>query len=296
MRVLDQNFIAHLDSGATTLARCWKLTRLDGAIKGFTDHDRDLEFDGVIFRARTGLSAAALQQTTGLSVDNSQAVGALTDLGLTDADIRAGRYDGADVLAWLVNWSNVAEKVLQFRGTIGEIRRSGGVFEAELRGLTEALNQPVGRAYHKECSAVLGDVKCGFDLSATGYSIELPVEYYANGSDFGFADLVDFEERWFEKGVLRILSGESAGMSGVIRSDRFEQGQRRIQLWQALAASPQTGDIVRLEAGCDKRAEICRLKFHNFLNFRGFPHIPGEDWAMSYPSRGGVNDGGSLNV
>ncbi|MEM7722875.1 MAG: DUF2163 domain-containing protein, partial [Pseudomonadota bacterium] len=58
---------AHLAEGITGVARCWKVTRADGVSYGFTDHDRTLEFDGVTFRADTGLSAAALSQTTGLS-------------------------------------------------------------------------------------------------------------------------------------------------------------------------------------------------------------------------------------
>ncbi len=55
-----------------------------------------------------------------------------------------------------------------------------------------------------------------------------------------------------------------------------------------------TGDLIRVEAGCDKRLETCRFKFNNILNFQGFPHIPGEDWLMSYPSEGQPHDGGSL--
>ena len=62
-----------------------------------------------------------------------------------------------------------------------------------------------------------------------------------------------------------------------------------------LGAAPAQGDMVRIEAGCDRRAETCRLKFNNFLNFRGFPHIPGEDWVMSYPVSSARNDGGSLS-
>ena len=55
-----------------------------------------------------------------------------------------------------------------------------------------------------------------------------------------------------------------------------------------------TGDRVRIEAGCDKAEDTCRLKFANMVNFRGFPDIPGEDWLMAFPKGGGVNDGGSL--
>ena len=138
---------AHLASGTTTTCHAWAITRGDGTVLGFTDHDRDLTFDGMTFRAGTGLSAMTLQQGTGLAVDNSEAIGALSDAAIREADIDAGRFDGAAVSAWVVNWADVAARQVIFRGTIGEIRRAGGAFSAELRGLAEALNQPMGRVY-----------------------------------------------------------------------------------------------------------------------------------------------------
>jgi hypothetical protein len=38
----------------------------------------------------------------------------------------------------------------------------------------------------------------------------------------------------------------------------------------------------------------CQAKFDNLLNFRGFPHIPGDDWLASYPVSSNQNTGGSL--
>ena len=286
---------AHLAGGATTLARCFAVTRKDGLVLGFTDHDRDLGFDGMVFRADSGLTAKAIQQATGLSVDNSEAFGALRSTAITEADILAGRYDGAEVRAWLVNWADPAVRVLQFRGTLGEIVRSGGAFTAELRGLSEALNQPVGLIYHARCSAVLGDGRCGFDLSQPGYAEERPVEVVEEGRVFRFAAMPGFEDRWFEKGRLVVLDGVAKGLVGSIKNDRVRGVGREVELWQGLGAVPAQGDMVRIEAGCDRRAETCRLKFNNFLNFRGFPHIPGEDWVMSYPVSSARNDGGSLS-
>lgn len=287
---------AHLAGGATTLARCFAVTRKDGLVLGFTDHDRDLNFDGITFRADSGLTAKAIQQATGLSVDNSEAFGALRSAAITEADILAGRYDGAQVRAWLVNWADPAVRVLQFRGTLGEIVRSGGAFTAELRGLSEALNQPVGLIYHARCSAVLGDGRCGFDLSQPGYAEERPVEAVEEGRVFRFAAMPGFEDRWFEKGRLVVLDGIAKGLVGSIKNDRVRGGGgREVELWQGLGAVLAQGDLVRIEAGCDRRAETCRLKFNNFLNFRGFPHIPGEDWVMSYPVSSARNDGGSLS-
>lgn len=287
---------AHLAGGATTLARAFAVTRKDGAVLGFTDHDRDLSFEGITFRADSGLTAKALQQTTGLAVDNTEAFGALRSDAIAEADILAGRYDGADVRAWLVNWADPDIRALQFRGTLGEIVRSGGAFTAELRGLSEALNQPVGLIYHSRCSAVLGDKRCRFDLDRLGYSEERPVEVVEEGRVFRFVSFAGYEERWFEKGRFRVLTGTATGLVGAVKNDRVHGGAgREVELWQSLGAVPAPGDMVRIEAGCDRRAQTCRLKFLNYLNFRGFPHIPGEDWVMSYPTSAGLNDGGSLS-
>ena len=102
--MIAPDLAAHLAGGLTTLCHAWAVTRTDGALFGFTDHDRDLAFDGITFRADSGLSARALQQGTGLSVDNTEALGLLSDAGLSEVDIVAGRFDVAEVRCWRVNW------------------------------------------------------------------------------------------------------------------------------------------------------------------------------------------------
>lgn len=284
---------AHLATGATTVCHAWRIRRGDGVVMGFTDHDRDLSFDGVTFRADTGLTALALQQGTGLAVDNTEAIGALSDAAIREADVEAGRFDSAELTAWLVNWADVAQRQVEFRGTLGEIRRAGGAFRAELRGLTEALNQPMGRVYQKPCPAVLGDAACRVDLAAPGYATERAVEQVEDAQRFTFAALDGFDFGWFDRGRLIVLDGAAAGLSGLVKRDRFLDGRRVVELWQPLRAGIGPGDRVRLEAGCDKRFETCRLKFGNALNFRGFPDIPGEDWMMTLPARSGETSGGS---
>lgn len=275
---------AHLASGATTVSRCWAVDRQDGVAMGFTDHDRDLTFEGRVFRASTGLTAAALEQVTGLAVDNSEASGALTSDGITEADIAAGRYDGAEVRSWLVNWADVSERMLRFRGRIGEIRRAAGAFEAELRGLTDLLNIPSGRVYQAGCSAMLGDASCGVDLTGPDFAREVEVVSVAGTILTLGASLADRPERWFERGSVMVLTGPAAGLVGHVKADTGT-AERRIELWQDLRAELRAGDRVRLVAGCDKRVESCAVKFDNILNFRGFPHIPGEDWLIAVPAR-----------
>jgi len=284
---------SHLQSGLTTLCRCWSIVRTDGVTLGFTDHDRLLEFEGITFRADSGLSAKALQQTTGLSVDNTEAIGALRDGSITEDDIEAGRYDAAEVRAWLVNWDDVEARQLLFRGTIGEIRRAGGAFDAELRGLTEVLNIPLGRVYQKPCSAILGDEACGFKLDQPGYVTETTALSIEDRRVFLFDPLDGFAPEWFRHGILEALDGQAAGLSGLVKRDVSTPDERRVELWHPIRADIQTGDKLRLTAGCDKRKETCRLKFNNFLNFQGFPDIPGDDWSISDPSREARLDGGS---
>ncbi len=285
--------LEHLGTGTTTVCRCWAVTRADGTVLGFTDHDVELSFEDISFRADSGLTAKALSQTTGLSVDNTEAMGALSDASIREADIEAGRFDGAEVRAWLVNWSDVSERMLQFKGSIGEIRRQGGAFHAELRGLAEKLNEPMGRVFQRGCGAVLGDEDCRFDLSADGYVTTQIASAETEGQVFRFPGLLDFEDRWFERGTLTLTNGAAVGLSGVIKHDRVIDGVRVVELWAPIRADVAEGDTLRMTAGCDKRAETCRLKFNNYLNFQGFPDIPGEDWLISVPTRSGDNSGGS---
>ncbi|WP_300058229.1 DUF2163 domain-containing protein [uncultured Roseobacter sp.] len=290
---MDAGFQAHLEGGLTTVAHAWAITRQDGAVLGFTDHDRDLSFDGITFRADTGLSALALSQSTGLSVDNTEALGALSDLSIREDEIEQGRFDEAEVLAWLVNWHDVSQRWLQFRGTIGELRRADGGFQAELRGLTELLNRPLGRVYQKPCTAVLGDATCRFDQTTPGYSIELPIEEVTRSRVFRWEDFGGFDTGWFARGRLEILTGAAAGLWGMIKQDRFEGVYRVIELWEPLRSALEPGARVRIVAGCDKRSQTCRLKFANLINFQGFPDVPSEDWMIAVPKSSSANTGGS---
>jgi uncharacterized phage protein (TIGR02218 family) len=289
-----EDLYQHLGGGITTVCHCWLVTRKDGETYGFTDHDKDLSFHGHMFKAASGLSAGALQQTTGLSVDNAEAVGALSDASVREEDLAEGRFDGAEVQSWLVNWADVSARVLEFRGNFGEVTRKAGAFRVELRGLSERLNQVQGLVYQAGCGAVLGDARCGINLALPAYrtttviaEIDVLGRIRINGQT-GFAD------QWFERGQIEVLSGASAGMSVMVKADRLTATGRVVDLWHGTGADLAAGDSIRLIAGCDRRAATCRTKFANFANFRGFPHVPGEDWLTSYPASTMLNDGGSL--
>ena len=289
MRALDPDFQAHLSGGATTLATCWRVTRRDGLALGFTDHDRALSFDGTDFLPETGATGSALSSSADLAVDNADIEGALSASALSAEDLIAGRYDGAEVEIFRVNWAAVAQRVLLKKAVIGEVRRTGNAFRAELRGLSHYLDQPVGRLYQRLCDVNVGGAKCGVDLEDPAYKASGEVTSLRDAQSFIASGFAAFEDGWFAHGLLTWESGANAGLSAHVKT-QTQTGA--VALWLPPGAAIAIGDAFAATAGCDKRFQTCREKFSNAVNFRGQPFMPGNDVAISYPLKGEKNDGG----
>ena len=291
MRNIPSALQDKLDSGATTLCRCWLITRSDGVTQGFTDHDEDVALGAVICRAGTGLSGSEAAQTFGLAVDGSELSGALADDSLNEDDLAAGRYDAAAVELWLVDWSEPTLSVLLAKGSLGEVKREGNAFTAEVRGITDRLAQDTGRLYTTACSADLGDTRCKIDLNGAAYRGSGAVTAVSGISTFTASGLAGFDDGWFTAGKLTFSSGANAGLGVEVKSHR-KDGTVTFELWQAMPQPIAAGDAFTVTAGCDKRFQTCHDKFDNVINFRGFPHIPGNDFVISYPVQGEPgNDG-----
>jgi uncharacterized phage protein (TIGR02218 family) len=286
MRPIPSALQTKLDTGVTTLARAWKLTRRDGVVMGFTDHDRDLVIDGVTFRAGTGFTSSEAASRFGLSVDGGEISGALADDSLTDADLAAGRYDAAAVETWLVDWSDPQLKVLTARATLGEVRREGQAFVAELRGLADLLSQESGRLYTAKCGADLGDSRCRVDLTDPAFRGSGAITGIEGTSIFVASGLDGFAETLFSAGRLTWTSGANNGLSIEIKQHRLVAGQPQLSLWQAMPEPIAVGDTFDMTAGCDKTFATCRARFANTDNFRGFPQIPGNDFLLASPVQG----------
>jgi uncharacterized phage protein (TIGR02218 family) len=294
MRDLPDDLAAHLAGGATTLCRCWSLTRRDGLVLGFTDHDRDLAFGGLTYAARSGLEAAEASAELGFAVSGGDVAGALSAAGIAEADVAAGLYDAASVETWLVDWSDPETRLLLDIGTIGEVRRAGGAFVAELRGLMDRLDEERGRTYRATCAADLGDARCRVDLAdprhrTAGRVLVTP----ARAGTLEVALESIHAPGWFSGGRLTWTGGANAGLAADVRAQAANGAT--IELWQAPPRPVASGDAFALTAGCDKRFATCRAKFGNGVNFQGFPHMPGNDFVLrGVPGSGPGLDGGSL--
>ncbi len=282
MRSIPSALQSKLASGVTTLCRCWRVARRDGVVLGFTDHDEDVPLGDLVCRAGTGLTGSEATGRLGLAVGGSEMAGALSDDALSEADLAAGRYDAATVELHLVDWSEPGLHVLLARGTLGEVRREGQAFVAEVRGLADRLNEESGRRYTASCAVDLGDIRCGVDLSGPAFTGAGVVTALAGVSSFAADGLSEFDDGWFAGGRLTFTSGGNAGLAIEVKRHRRDGDRVTLDLWQAMPEAIAEGDSFTVTAGCDKRFDTCRAKFDNVVNYRGFPHIPGNDFVARY--------------
>lgn len=295
MKQLDPNLQAHLESRATKMCYCWKLTRTDGVVQGFTDHDNPLTFGSVTYIAYAGFTATQVAQSLGLAVDNLEVEGALSDATINEDYLARGVYDGAVIELYWVNWSDVTQRHLVNRGTIGEVKRNGLAFSAELRGLANALQQKTGRKYQRYCDAVVGDSRCKVNLSDPAYLGSGTVASVASSRVFTVSGLGAFADDWFTAGVLTFTTGANDNQRMEVKQHNSAFGVVTIELWQPMPFDVSTGEAFTITAGCKQDAETCHEKFANITNFRGFNLIPGQDLLLFYPTQGEANlNGGSL--
>ncbi|MBB3238132.1 DUF2163 domain-containing protein [Phyllobacterium endophyticum] len=281
---------SHLAGEVTTHCFCWIVRRQDGVIHGFTDHDRDLIVAGVSCGPQTGFSASEATSSLGLAVDSAEIEGALSSVSITDADIEGGAFDGAVVETFLVNWASPDQIALLRSARIGTITRSGRKFVAETKSSSADLDKVKGRRITRQCDAQLGDHRCGYvagSQTGTVAAILSDREMIATG-------LQPPSGGWFDNGVLTWISGVDVRRSNVVLNQVAAENGTRLCLRDASIPDMKIGEVFSLKPGCDKSFAQCKAKFSNSANFRGFPHLPGNDAAYNYADGQGIFDGKPL--
>jgi len=287
MRLIPDELSARFATGITTLAHAWRVRRRDGESFGFTDHDRALVVDGLVHEPLSGVRANAIEKSLGLAVDAASFSGALSAEAITEDDLARGVWDGARIDLYRVDWSAPELKLHLFSGALGEVRRGPIGFEVEVRGLQAAFNAPVGRVYARSCDADLGDLRCGVEMMNSAYRGEGVVAAVIDARAFRASGLSSFSNGWFTHGRLVW----SAGGGAEIGVHRRESGAALIELLDAGGPALSLGAAFTITAGCDKTHAMCRAKFSNVQNFRGFPHMPGPDAVIAGPVAGDRHDG-----
>lgn len=263
---------AHRALGTTTLAWCWKVTRQDGQVFGFTSCDINLPFGGVTYEAATGFTPTAIESNADLSVPNLEVAGFLNSAAITEADLLDGLWDAAAVEIFEVNYLNLAlGRMILRTGTLGNVSAGQIHFQAELRGLAQALQQPVGNLYGPKCTTTFGSSLCAIDAEALRETGTVTTATSTRQfTDSGHAEASDY----WGAGVVRWLTGANAGLEMEITVYAAGVFTMALPMPNAIAV----GDTFSIIPGCRKRlVEDCGTKWSNIVHFRGWPHVPGND-------------------
>ena len=285
MKQIPAPLQTHLSGGVTTLATCWQITRRDGLILRYTDHDTDIDVpdtgDGVAgkYRSAIGYTSSIISSNATMSVDNSEVTALLDDREITDSDLAAGLYDMAEVRLFVVNWADPSMGLIKIkRGWLGEITSTGATFNSELRGMHQAMNQTIGEEYSPSCRADLGDARCQINLA----SFTVSGNVTSVVSQRAFIDTSRAEAAgWFDAGLLTWTSGANAGREIEVKA--FSAGGQ-FEMAGAMPNVIAVNDGYSVYAGCDKSHSTCIIKFNNNANFRGEPHVPGTDAMLQTPN------------
>lgn len=257
-------------SGVSTLTLCWRIERCDGVTIGLTAHDRDLVVDGLTYRSAPGMTPSAIVRDDTLEAPAMTVEGALGHAAIAERDLRAGRYDGARVAVFALDWERPGAPVPVASGRIGAVETGRGTFAAELLGGEVRLEAPVVEATSPGCRATLGDRRCRVAMRGRRRVVRVSAQDGAR--------LVLAAGAQFARGRLRWIGGANGGLSAfVVAADADGVTLEAVPVFDG------AGALVELSEGCDGTLATCRDRFGNVANFRGEPHLPGIDLLTRYP-------------
>ncbi|PNU04646.1 DUF2163 domain-containing protein [Novosphingobium guangzhouense] len=257
------------------VATFWRILRTDGVTLGFTSHDRDLWFDGVLHRASPGMVPSAIRKSAGFEPDSAEVRGSLTHEAISSVDLATGRFDGAQVRIGLIDWETLEREML-YAGIIGTVSEDDGAFSAELVSRKAELWRDATPRTSPACRADFCAPGCNLNPQKFSSEVRLrSIDTLANTALFdGTPDATEHAG-----GSLRWLDGPQAGIAMGVMGGTNTGLILDVPLSEAL----EPGTRALLRQGCDHTLDTCAQRFGNAVNFRGEPFLPGNDMLTRYP-------------
>jgi len=254
----------------------WRIERTDGVSLGFTSHDRDLEFNGLRYRAAPGMLPSAIRRTASLEPDNAEVQGALSHDAVRLEDLAAGRFDGARVEIGVVDWETLDRSNL-YHGDLGAVSFEGSNFEAELLSVKTELERDTVPRTSPTCRARFCGPGC--NLSAHKFTHEAIVaEIDPLTGKVAFAGSPPAQD--MRDGFVRWIEGPHIGKEMEV----LEPANDGLLLSEEIAPEVTPGMRAFLREGCDHTLSTCEGRFGNSVNFQGEPFLPGNDALVRYPT------------
>lgn len=272
-------------------AQCWTITRQDGEVFAFTSHDQPINWRGVPHLPCDSLMSTATEMSsiTG-AVGNMELRGIVSDDSITEQDMLNGLFDRAFVEVWMVPWSPEGGET-PFRllaGTTGDLSHGQNEFNYEVLSPGGQLQQKnTVEIYTPGCRYEFGDERCSFDaksLAVTGTVTAIPTKNastYATRRAFGDSTRTE-DSGYFALGKVTWVTGQNEGVTREVKD--FASGI--FVLWEPLLFEIAVGDEYVATPGCNKSPEACQ-GYDNYINFGGYPDVPGQDSISETPDAKG---------
>lgn len=298
MRSIPAALQTHLSGRVMTTCLCWKVSRPDAVVYGFTDHDKDVTVAGQLYEASTSFSATAMQEQLGLAVSNLEVLGLLNSSRITELDLLSGRYDGAVVTILLANWVDPTQFVILMQGTLGKVSIGDISFQAEIRSPSQAFSQYICSLISPRCRVVTfagggSGVEAGCQADITGQTRTGTIASVTDRKTFAINAIGGMPadgtggsklSGYYASGTIKFTSGNNAGLAKEIST---QTGGVNFVLNEPFAMDIQVGDAFELRPGCDRTLPVCRDNWNQIVNRRAEDYVPGTDQVFKINGEGG---------
>lgn len=251
----------------------WLIQRPDGVGFALTSHDRPQAEGNVTFDPSMDLRPADMVIQEEMLGSRLDVGGGLSNAALTQDDLLSGRWKGANVELQSRDWVDKQSADVICRGQLGDVKGDQGKIAMAVDLLPPALRRSPCVQTSPECRAILGDQQCRVDMRTRRRRVVV-----ASAEDQEIQSSGTSLER-FALGRLRWVSGMNSGLEQTIIS---VDGSKLI-LQDIPFHTVEVNDKAILTEGCDGRRSTCSERFHNILNFRGEPDLPGSEILMRFP-------------
>jgi uncharacterized phage protein (TIGR02218 family) len=280
MKSFNSSFLTHIQGEVTTLATCYKITRKDGVVIGFTSFDENIVIDGVTYLASTGFTQSTFEETSDLRVNNLDIQGIISSPDIIEDDLLSGKYSQASCDIFIVNYKNLpaslSDKTLLkwvSSGFLGEVRLTDRQFVVEFRSLSQLLSVNQLELYSPRCRVKrFGNSLC--KKSLTSFTFSYTVASVVSSTSFTHSSTAQ-ADGYFQNGIIKFTSGPNDDLELTCKT--YKSGV--ITLVEPPYFPIAIGHTFRAIRGCDRKFETCRDTYNNVKNFRGEPNslLPGID-------------------
>jgi len=247
---------------------------------GFTSLDRSITVGGVECLPNASVSPSSVKKTAAIESNNLDIKGLIDSEHLSDLDLRAGKFSGAKVKVFIVNFLTGAIVKTLTVGRWGQVRKTDQTWEITVRTNAEILQQSVFQSLSRSCrwTKRLEDSRCGVNIAnfTTDGTVTLANDdgvnrFRISATGFpGFGDNVSIYNWTNGSGYVQYLTGNNAGYKLPINFIYDPGGGAvGVQLLKSPPYAIEVGDTLKLIPGCDGSMIMCRYRFNNQANFGG---------------------------